>query len=163
MKKIIIAKFVNISVVLFLILTCFVVLFYKTEDTNKPLDYSEKDVLTEEISKKEGIFNVEIRETPKSGVTYTCPEGYKLEGTTCMITIEPTKSCINGMEEYAGGGLAGCIRPNSGSSGVKGECLDGQAKKKDQCFELYSYTYSCPEGYNYKNRSCIRVIDATQS
>lgn len=163
MKKILIVKITNVSVILFLIFTCIFVLIHNTKDRYKVHEYDYEKDTSEKVSKKDGEFNVEIRETPKKDVTYSCPDGYKLDGVSCISKMDPTTSCGENMEPYASGSIAGCIKPATGVSTVKGSCLEGQAIKNDQCYEVYNYTYTCPDGYNLKSKTCTKIIDAIQS
>jgi len=162
MDKRIVARMTNLAVILFLILTCLFTLFYNTKDRYKVHELHEDDIVIEEVSDSEKKFDVDITETPKKNVTYSCPPEYKLDGVNCVSVIDPLKTCGD-MEEYASRGVEGCIKPNTGVSSVKGSCLDGQAIKNDKCYEVYSYTYYCPDGYNLKSKKCSSIIDAIES
>ena len=107
---------------------------------------------------------------PTNPITYSCPDGFELQGTTCYQTITAKASCPNNMSNTDHGCISfsekessadGATCPN-GYWGLAEIHIDG-TPDEFYCHPLHNYIYNCPEGYNLNNNMCTKVIPANRN
>lgn len=108
---------------------------------------SKDKVVYEDAKKNTGEHKVctEITEVPGE-TTYSCPEGYELDGTKCTKVeyTEPTTS-----QEYT--------------------CPEGYEKNGNYCYKTdiksadQSYAYTCPFGYSLNGTECTKTLTSNTS
>lgn len=99
--------------------------------------------------------------------TYSCPNGYELNGTTCTEVIAANEICPDGMWPSIGDY---CINPSDGIETQGDTCPDGYtilghsslgAPTYYLCHKLYDKSYACDNGYTLNNNLCTKTIPAT--
>ena len=106
-------------------------------------------------------------------ITYTCPSGYKLNGTKCIDTISATLTCPNGYTNYSYNGLSGCVNLSEGYVTTDRTCKSGEGilleihlgePDVEKCLPVHQNSYyKCPNGYKLENNNmCTKTIDATK-
>ena len=112
--------------------------------------------------------NPKIPTTPT--ITYSCPDGYNLQGNECIQTITAEASCPNNMVNTDHGCISfsekeasvdGSTCPN-GYWGLAEIHIDG-TPNEFYCHPLHNYIYNCPDGYNLNNNICTKVIPANRN
>lgn len=112
--------------------------------------------------------NPKIPTTPT--ITYSCPDGFELQGESCYQTITAEASCPNNMVNTDHGCISfsekesstdGSTCPN-GYWGLAEIHIDG-TPDEFYCHPLHNYIYNCPEGYNLNNNMCTKVIPANRN
>ena len=117
--------------------------------------------------------NEQIPETvpppPEPVITYSCPEGYQLNGTQCIQTIAARRECPAGTTEYSN---TYCINLSEGSDSDSDSCPNGYGvltiigwgtPDTYQCFPLHEKMYVCDDGFQLNENQCIRLIQAIQN
>ena len=104
---------------------------------------------------------------PTKPVTYSCPEGFELQGTDCYQTIAANHICANGMTSID----SGCINFSEGIETPEETCQNGYyglsmislgQPSKYYCYPIHEISYSCPDGYNLNGMNCTKVIPANR-
>ena len=105
---------------------------------------------------------------PTQSVTYSCPDGFELQGTECYQTISANHICADGMSSID----SGCISFNEGIESPDETCPNGYYglmmisfgnPNKYYCYPIHEISFSCPDGYNLNNMYCTRVISANRN
>lgn len=109
---------------------------------------------------------------PEPVITYSCPNGYILEGTKCKMEIDANYVCPNNTHDYANDNIPRdkyCVNLSEGYE-TEEECPSGYEVMRiigfgipDQykCLPLYDKIFTCDEGYSLNGTKCIKLIDAT--
>lgn len=106
--------------------------------------------------------------TPPKPITYSCPEGFELQGTDCYQTFAATHICANGMSSID----SGCISFSEGIESPDETCPNGYYgltmisfgnPNKYYCYPIHEISFTCPEGYNLNNMLCTKVIPANRN
>mgnify|MGYP006899554898 FL=1 len=101
---------------------------------------------------------------PASGgaVSYSCPSGGNLSGTTCIKTCSSSSSSTT-YSCPSGGSLSGttCIKTcSSSSSYTTYSCPSGGSVSGTTCLKTCSaIAYSCPSGGSLNSTTCIKTCD----
>ena len=107
---------------------------------------------------------------PTNPITYSCPDGFELQWTTCYHTITAEASCPNNLANTDHGCISfsekessadGATCPN-GYWGLAEIHIDG-TPDEFYCHPLHNYIYNCPDGYNLNNNMCTKVIPANRN
>ena len=106
-------------------------------------------------------------------ITYTCPEGYVLNGTKCTSTINANYVCPPNTHDYGSADIPRdtyCINLSEGYEIDTDSCPSGYGilaiigfgvPDKYKCFPLHNKIYVCDDGYQLNGTSCIKEIDAS--
>lgn len=106
--------------------------------------------------------------TPPKPITYSCPEGFELQGTDCYQTFAATHICANGMSSID----SGCISFSEGIESPDETCPNGYYgltmisfgnPNKYYCYPIHEISFTCPDGYNLNNMLCTKVIPANRN
>ena len=106
--------------------------------------------------------------TPPKPITYSCPEGFELQGTDCYQTFAATHICANGMSSID----SGCISFSEGIESPDETCPNGYYgltmisfgnPNKYYCYPIHEISFTCPEGYNLNGMNCTRIIPANRN
>lgn len=106
--------------------------------------------------------------TPPKPITYSCPEGFELQGTECYQTFAATHICANGMSSID----SGCISFSEGIESPDETCPNGYYgltmisfgnPNKYYCYPIHEISFTCPDGYNLNNNMCTKVIPANRN
>ena len=106
--------------------------------------------------------------TPPKSITYSCPDGFELQGTDCYQTFAATHICANGMTSID----SGCINFSEGIETPEETCQNGYyglsmislgQPSKYYCYPIHEISFTCPEGYNLNNMLCTKVIPANRN
>ena len=107
--------------------------------------------------------------TPAPKPTYSCPNGYVLNGTKCTKTVNASLVCPEGTVE--GGTPNGCFKFSEGVEVEGTTCPSGQVgltmislggPDRYFCYPNHSKVYTCDEGYTLNGNKCSITIDATK-
>ena len=106
--------------------------------------------------------------------TYYCPNGYKLDGTKCIISKEAEYKCPSGMTEIKYNGISedkNCINLSEENIKPEGGCPAGTYEIHQigfmgtpdlyKCYTFYNKVYVCDDGYTLNNKTCIKTINAS--
>lgn len=105
---------------------------------------------------------------PTKPVTYSCPDGFELQGTDCYQTIAANHICANGMTSID----SGCINFSEGIETPEETCQNGYyglsmislgQPSKYYCYPIHEISFSCPDGYNLNGMNCTKVIPANRN
>ena len=108
-------------------------------------------------------------------VTYSCLNGYTLNGTICISIIDADYVCPVGLVSYSNSDISDdiyCINFSEASLAEGDSCPGGYGIVKQitfggpdvyQCFPLHERVYVCPNDYTLKNTKCIKEIGATMN
>ena len=117
--------------------------------------------------------NVPVEPVVPPVITYTCPEGYVLNGTKCTSTISSNYVCPPNTHDYGSADIPRdtyCINLSEGYEIDTDSCPSGYGilaiigfgvPDKYKCFPLHNKIYVCDEGYQISGTSCIKEIDAS--
>ena len=106
--------------------------------------------------------------TPPKPITYSCPDGFELQGTDCYQTIAANHICANGMTSID----SGCINFSEGIETPEETCQNGYyglsmislgQPSKYYCYPIHEISFTCPEGYNLNGMNCTRIIPANRN
>ena len=101
-------------------------------------------------------------------ITYSCPDGFELQGTECYQTFAATHICANGMSSID----SGCISFSEGIESPDETCPNGYYgitmisfgnPNKYYCYPIHEISFTCPDGYNLNNNMCTKVIPANRN
>ena len=188
MKKKLILKFSILAISIFLLCTSIFTYFdsnpdrYKVKSTDKEYIHSSKkeedantieedantieDLPIEIVEKSDNSNPSTVVKTPI--ITYSCPEGYHLHETQCIMKKEAISSCGD-MAPYSYENLSGCIVLSEGTNSLDGTCPDGQGILEEihlgsestyKCYTIHPKMYSCEDGFQLSNHLCVKTIDA---
>lgn len=102
-------------------------------------------------------------------ITYSCPNGYTLNGTKCTTTIDANLVCPDNTTESINNS---CINLSEGYETPTEECPSGNilikiisigVPDKYNCYPAHSKIYKCDNGYTLSNNKCTKTINATQN
>ena len=102
-------------------------------------------------------------------ITYSCPNGYTLNGTKCTTTVDASLVCPDNTTESTNDS---CINLSEGYESQSEECPSGYIMikmigigipDKYMCHPAHSKVYRCESGYTLSNNKCTKTIDATQN
>ena len=102
-------------------------------------------------------------------ITYSCPNGYTLNGTKCTTTIDANLVCPDNTTESINNS---CINLSEGYETPTEECPSGYilikiisigVPDKYNCYPAHSKIYKCDNGYTLSNNKCTKTINATQN
>lgn len=105
---------------------------------------------------------------PTKPVTYSCPDGFELQGTDCYQTIAANHICANGMTSID----SGCINFSEGIETPEETCQNGYyglamislgQPSKYYCYPIHEISFTCPDGYNLNGMNCTKVIPANRN
>ena len=93
-------------------------------------------------------------------VTYSCPAGASLSGTTCTSTV--TQAATVSSYTCSSGTVSGssCVTTSTSAAGVSYSCPAGQTLSGSSCSQSSTATtagtpyYSCPAGYTLSGTTC---------
>ena len=117
--------------------------------------------------------NVPVEPVVPPVITYTCPEGYVLNGTKCTSTISSNYVCPPNTHDYGSADIPRdtyCINLSEGYEIDTDSCPSGYGilaiigfgvPDKYKCFPLHNKIYVCDDGYQLNGTSCIKEIDAS--
>ena len=106
--------------------------------------------------------------TPPKPITYSCPDGFELQGTDCYQTFAATHICANGMTSID----SGCINFSEGIETPEETCQNGYyglsmislgQPSKYYCYPIHEISFTCPEGYNLNGMNCTKIIPANRN
>ena len=112
-----------------------------------------------------------VQEQPKEP-TYSCPEGYNLNGTICTQTIDANYECPENTHDFSDGIIPSntyCINLSEGNPTEEETCPEGYGRVKQislggpstyNCFPLHKKEYKCNDGYNLNGDKCSKTINA---
>ena len=141
------------------------------KNTNKDVEQSNNPTPS---SKPKTNQNTNSNNTPAPvtpttpTITYSCPDGFNLQGETCYQSISATLTCPNGLAEID----AGCINLSGGNISEDDTCPNGYYLIKQinwgapdiiKCILIESKIYTCPDGYNLNNSTCTKSVPATRN
>jgi len=146
---------------------------------------NKEDIREEDIPKKENkpvISNnnnnssnntTSSDNTPK--IVYYCPSGYNLDNDKCISEIDANRVCPNNSAAYSNEDIPRdtyCIDLNDNYTVEENEsCNNGYGKvmilgfgtpTTYTCSKLYTYIYTCEDGYTLNNNKCIKIIEANK-
>ena len=111
--------------------------------------------------------------TPK--IVYYCPSGYNLDNDKCISEIDANRVCPNNSTAYSDDTIPRdtyCIDLNDNYTVEENEsCNNGYGKvmilgfgtpTTYTCSKLYTYIYTCEDGYTLNNNKCIKIIEANK-
>lgn len=105
---------------------------------------------------------------PTQPVTYSCPDGFELQGTECYQVIAANHICANGMTSID----SGCINFSEGIETPEETCQNGYyglsmislgQPSKYYCYPIHEISFTCPDGYNLNGMYCTRIIPANRN
>ena len=138
-----------------------------------------EEIKEEDIPKKENKpvisnnNNNSSDNTPK--ITYYCPSGYNLDNDKCISEINANRVCPNNSTAYSNDDIPRdtyCIDLNDNYTVEENEsCNSGYGKimilgfgtpTTYTCSKLYTYIYTCEDGYTLNNNKCIKIIETNK-
>lgn len=139
----------------------------KREDEKTGKSANQSNNKDNKNSKSAPSTNSNSTVTPKP--TYSCPNGYQLNGTKCVETINAKYGCPSGMHESVNNM---CIKFDEGYEVNKEhKCPSGETMihmtgfmgtaDKYECYPLHKKEYSCPSDYILGGEKCTKTINAT--
>lgn len=139
-----------------------------TTNSKDPITIKDIKDNKETNTKEETNKNTSNNNVPTPIITYSCPDGFELQGEQCIQHIAANHICANGMTSID----KGCINFNEGIKSPDGNCPNGyhglamiNFGKEDEyyCYLIHEISFSCPDGYNLNNTTCTKTIPATRN
>ena len=107
---------------------------------------------------------------PTQSVTYSCPDGFELQGQECIQNIDATATCPNNMINIDPGCIIFSEKVESsdgntcpdGYYGLTEIHIDG-TPDEFYCHPIHNKIYTCPDGFNLNNTNCTKQVPATKN
>ena len=143
--------------------------YHKQEVPHEDLS---QDAIQEPVDDASSVKE-EVIEEPKLP-TYSCPNGYRLSGTTCITSVSAIYSCPDNTHDYANDDIPRdkyCINLSEGYY-TDDTCPDGYgllaeislgSPTKYKCMPLHNKVYKCDNGYVLNGNMCTKTINATKN
>ncbi len=143
----------------------------KKNDDNKDLNNeSNNSSNTNSVDNNESKNENTSSQPSEPVVTYSCPDGYNLNGSTCTSIVSASLECAEGSHHFSDGNVSGCIIFSEGFESENGSCPGGYgtlkqisfgADDKYYCYPVHSEIYNCPDGYSLSGDSCVSSVAAS--
>lgn len=106
-------------------------------------------------------------------ITYSCPNGYTLDGIKCTSVIDANHVCPDGTVDYSSANISPdtyCVNLSEGYEIDTDDCPDNYGSVAVigfgtptvyHCLPLHEKIYTCQDEYSLDGTKCIKTIDAS--